>query len=83
MAPKALITEAIKQKGETRYILLLTKNNAALNIIQEQVIFCSSNFDILHRTDCRWVVIFCNPSPSKGAVHKLRNTFLTSPPPNT
>ncbi len=25
------------QKGETRYILLLTKNNAALSIIQEQV----------------------------------------------
>ena len=45
MAPKALITEAIKQKGETRYILLLTKNNAALNIIQEQVTFFSSNFD--------------------------------------
>ena len=35
--PKALITEAIRQKDETRYILLLTKNNAALNIIQEQV----------------------------------------------
>jgi hypothetical protein len=38
MPPKELITKAIKQEGETRYILLLTKNNAALNIIQEQVI---------------------------------------------
>jgi len=36
--PKALITEAIRQKEETRYILLLTKNNAALNIIQDQVL---------------------------------------------
>jgi hypothetical protein len=31
------VTQAIRQVGETRYILLLTKNNAALNIIQEQV----------------------------------------------
>ena len=37
LPPKALITEAIRQEGETRYILLLTKNNAALSIIQEQV----------------------------------------------
>ena len=37
LPPKALITQAIKQEGETRYILLLTKNNAALSIIQEQV----------------------------------------------
>jgi hypothetical protein len=37
LPPKDLIVEAIKQEGETRYILLLTKNNAALNIIQEQV----------------------------------------------
>jgi len=37
MPSKALITEAIKQEDMTRYILLLTKNNAALNIIQEQV----------------------------------------------
>ena len=34
---KDLIVEAIKQEGETRYILLLTQNNAALNIIQDQV----------------------------------------------
>ena len=45
MPPKALITEAIKQEGETRYILLLTKNNAALNIIQEQVTFFIIYFD--------------------------------------
>ena len=37
LPPKDLIIEAIKQEGETRYIMLLTKNNAALNIIQEQV----------------------------------------------
>jgi hypothetical protein len=37
MPPQSLIKEAILQKGETRYILLLTKNNAALNIVQEQV----------------------------------------------
>jgi hypothetical protein len=40
LPPKELIAEAIRQEGETRYILLLTKNNAALNIIQEQVYFC-------------------------------------------
>ncbi len=34
---KELVMEAIRQEGETRYILLLTKNNAALTIIQEQV----------------------------------------------
>ena len=37
MPPKSLIAEAIRQEGETRYVLLLTKNNAALNIVQEQV----------------------------------------------
>jgi hypothetical protein len=35
--PKELVSDAVRQEGETRYILLLTKNNAALNIIQEQV----------------------------------------------
>jgi hypothetical protein len=44
MPPKALITEAIKQEGETRYILLLTKNNAALSIIQEQVLGSVTRF---------------------------------------
>ncbi len=39
MPAKELVMEAIKQEGETRYILLLTKNNAALSIIQEQVSF--------------------------------------------
>ena len=35
---RELVMEAVKQEGEeTRYILLLTKNNAALTIIQEQV----------------------------------------------
>lgn len=34
---KELVMEAIRQKEESRYILLLTTNNAALNIIQEQV----------------------------------------------
>jgi hypothetical protein len=34
---KALVMEALRQKEETRYILLLTKNNAALSIIQDQV----------------------------------------------
>jgi len=34
---KALVMDAVRQEEETRYILLLTKNNAALSIIQEQV----------------------------------------------
>ena len=35
---RELVMEAVRQEGrETRYILLLTKNNAALTIIQEQV----------------------------------------------
>jgi hypothetical protein len=58
MPPQSLIKEAIRQKGETRYILLLTKNNAALNIVQEKVrlfyretifrVFCNElgNFDM-------------------------------------
>ncbi len=36
---KALVMDAVRQEEETRYILLLTKNNAALSIIQEQVGF--------------------------------------------
>ena len=38
---KESVMEAIRQKEESRYILLLTTNNAALNIIQEQVKMCS------------------------------------------
>jgi hypothetical protein len=38
MPARELVMEAIRQEGgDTRYILLLTKNNAALSIIQEQV----------------------------------------------
>ena len=41
---RELVMEAVRQEGgETRYILLLTKNNAALTIIQEQVCV-ESNF---------------------------------------
>jgi hypothetical protein len=36
---KELVMEAVRQEDEMRYILLLTKNNAALSIIQEQVGF--------------------------------------------
>ena len=36
---KALVMEAVRQEEEMRYILLLTKNNVALSIIQEQVGF--------------------------------------------
>ena len=42
---KELVLEAIKQEGETRYIMLLTKNNAALGIIQDQV--CRSGFVLI------------------------------------
>ena len=34
---KQLIAEAMKQSLDSRYVLLLTKNNAALSIVQDQV----------------------------------------------
>ena len=36
---KTLLTDVLTLKGDSRYVLLLTKNNAALNIIQDQVQF--------------------------------------------